>query len=67
MLTAICHCEAVRVTVPRRPSIVTGCNCSICLRYGVLQACCKASTVRVSGAGLHGCYRGRRRSTISAA
>jgi hypothetical protein len=47
MLTATCHCGAVRVTVPRKPRTVTDCNCSICRRYGVLWAYYKAATVRV--------------------
>jgi hypothetical protein len=47
MLTATCHCGAVRVTVPRTPRTITDCNCSICRRYGVLWAYYKASTVKV--------------------
>ena len=47
VLTAICHCGKVRVTVPRVPSSLTDCNCSICRRYGVLWAYYKASTVRI--------------------
>lgn len=47
MLTAICHCGAVTVTVPRKPKSVTDCNCSICRRYGTLWAYYKASTVTV--------------------
>lgn len=50
MLTATCHCGAVRVSVPRRPRSVTDCNCSICRRYGVLWAYYRASTVTVEGA-----------------
>jgi hypothetical protein len=50
MLTATCHCGAVRVTVPRTPPTVADCNCSICRRYGVLWAYYKASTVRVEAA-----------------
>lgn len=50
MLTATCHCGAVRVTVPRTPRSVTDCNCSICRRYGVLWAYYKASTVTVEAA-----------------
>jgi hypothetical protein len=46
VLTATCHCGAVRVTVPRKPRSVTDCNCSICRRYGVLWAYYKASAVR---------------------
>jgi len=47
MLTATCHCGAVRVMVPGKPPTVTDCNCSICRRYGVLWAYYDASTVRV--------------------
>ena len=47
MLTATCHCGAVRVEVPRRPRTVTDCNCSICRRYGVLWAYYKPTSVRV--------------------
>lgn len=47
MLTATCHCGAVRVTIPRKPRSVTDCNCSICRRYGVLWAYYRASTVRL--------------------
>lgn len=50
MLTATCHCGALRVEVPRKPRTLTDCNCSICRRYGTLWAYYKASTVRVSGA-----------------
>jgi hypothetical protein len=42
MLTATCHCGAVRVTVPRKPRTVTDCSCSICRRYGALFARHKA-------------------------
>ena len=50
MLTAICHCGAVRMTIPRRPRSVTGCNCSIRRRYGVLWGYYKASEVQVTAA-----------------
>ena len=50
MLTATCHCGAVRVDVPRRPRSLTNCNCSICHRYGTLWAYYKASEVLVSAA-----------------
>jgi hypothetical protein len=52
MLTATCHCGAVRVHVPRRPASLTNCNCSICRRYGALWAYYKDSEVRLeAGAG----------------
>jgi hypothetical protein len=47
MITATCHCGAIRIEVPRRPRRVTDCNCSICRRYGTLWAYYKADTVRV--------------------
>lgn len=47
MLTATCHCGAVRVTVPRKPRSLNNCYCSICRRYGVLWTYYKAATVRV--------------------
>jgi hypothetical protein len=47
MLTGTCHCGAVRIEVPRRPRMLTSCNCSICRRYGTLWAYYKASDVRV--------------------
>jgi hypothetical protein len=49
MLTATCHCGAVKVEVPRKPRRLTSCNCSICRRYGTLWAYYNASDVRVSG------------------
>jgi hypothetical protein len=50
MLTASCHCGAVRLQVPRRPRTLTSCNCSICRRYGTLWAYYKMKDVRVLGA-----------------
>lgn len=38
MLTGICHCGAVRITVSRRPRRLTSCNCSLCRRYSALWA-----------------------------
>ena len=46
-LTGTCHCGAVRVTLPRRPRMLTDCNCSICRRTGALWAYYRASAVRV--------------------
>jgi len=47
MLTASCHCGAVKVEVPRKPRSLTSCNCSICRRYGVLWAYYKDAEVRL--------------------
>jgi hypothetical protein len=48
MLTATCHCGAIRVEVPHQPEALTNCNCSICRRYGTLWAYYPADTVRVA-------------------
>ena len=48
MISATCHCGAVRVEVPRRPRSLTNCNCSICRRYGVLWAYYKRSDIRIT-------------------
>ncbi len=47
MLTATCHCGAVRIELPRRPRTLTSCNCSICCRYGTLWAYYPVTEVRV--------------------
>ena len=47
MLTATCHCGAVRLEVPRKPRRLTSCNCSICRRYGTLWAYYKFQDVTV--------------------
>ena len=48
MLSATCHCGAVKIEIPRKPRALTNCNCSICRRYGTLWAYYKASDVKVS-------------------
>ena len=50
LLTATCHCGAVRIEVSRRPATLTSCNCSICRRYGTLWAYYRASAVRIHAA-----------------
>jgi hypothetical protein len=47
MLTATCHCGAVRLEIPRKPRQLTSCNCSICRRYGTLWAYYKVRDVKV--------------------
>ncbi len=56
MLSATCHCGAVRIHIPRKPRSLTNCNCSICRRYGVLWAYyrdaeVKLETLKVTGPG----------------
>lgn len=53
MLSAQCHCGAVRIELPRRPRTVTECNCSICRRYGTRWAYYTARTVRIVGHPQH--------------
>ena len=38
MITASCHCGAVRYTVEKAPEMVLDCNCSHCRLYGGLWA-----------------------------
>jgi len=47
MLTATCHCGAVRLELPRKPRRLTDCNCSICRRYGTLWAYYRFRDVKV--------------------
>lgn len=49
MLSATCHCGAVRIEIPFRPTEVTNCNCSICRRIGGLWAYYEVGTVNVIG------------------
>jgi len=53
MLSATCHCGAVRVEIPSRPLEVTNCNCSICRRLGSLWAYYDVGTVKVDGHPQH--------------
>ncbi len=48
-LRASCHCGAVTIEVPQRPTQLTNCNCSLCRRIGALWAYYEVGTVRVSG------------------
>lgn len=38
MITASCHCGAVRLEIARKPKTLTECNCSICRRLGAKWA-----------------------------
>ena len=37
-IEAVCHCGAVRLSVPEAPTSVTSCNCTLCHAYGALWA-----------------------------
>ena len=47
MLSASCHCGAVKIEVSRKPKSLTQCTCSICRRYGARWAYCTRKTARV--------------------
>ncbi len=47
MLEARCHCGRVSIIVPRRPRLLTACNCSLCGRIQPLFAYYKAASVEV--------------------
>ena len=49
MLNATCHCGAVRIEIPARPTEVTNCNCSSCRRLGTLWAYFDVDTVKIQG------------------
>lgn len=49
MISATCHCGAIRIEIPSRPLEVTNCNCSICRRLGSLWAYYDVGTVKVDG------------------
>jgi hypothetical protein len=53
MLSATCHCGAVRIEIPRRPRWLTNCNCSICRRLGTLWAYYPIESVKVIGHPAH--------------
>lgn len=38
MITALCHCTAVKFEIEQPPPWVLDCNCSLCRRYGALWA-----------------------------
>jgi hypothetical protein len=33
-ITATCHCGAITITAPRKPTKINECQCTICRRYG---------------------------------
>lgn len=47
MLTATCHCGAVRIEIARKPVRLSRCTCSICRRYGAHWAYYTRKSVKV--------------------
>lgn len=56
MLSASCHCGAVRLEIARKPRQLTECNCSICRRYGARWAYYRRKAVRVLAGGSLAAY-----------
>ncbi|MEZ5996061.1 MAG: hypothetical protein R3C25_09915 [Hyphomonadaceae bacterium] len=50
MLSASCHCGAVRLTLQQRPGYVNNCNCSFCHKAGAVWGYFASSEVSVAGA-----------------
>jgi hypothetical protein len=48
MITASCHCGAVRMEIAERPTELTDCNCSICRRIGGLWSYYHPSQVKIA-------------------
>jgi hypothetical protein len=58
MIESSCHCGAVKLEILDAPEEVTGCNCSICRRYGALWAYYSPAHVRIiATTGATDCYR----------
>ena len=47
MLEVSCHCGAIAIRLPRRPRVLTACNCSMCARIQPLFAYCVARTLAI--------------------
>lgn len=49
MLSASCHCGAIKLEVDEKPHTLTECTCSICHRLGAQWAYYTRQQVRISG------------------
>jgi hypothetical protein len=50
MIQSSCHCGAVTLGIPRPPTELTDCNCTICRRYGTLWAYYSPKEIAINGA-----------------
>jgi hypothetical protein len=50
-LIAVCHCGAVQLQLPSKPTALTECHCTVCYKYGTLWAYFPRSDVVVTTAG----------------
>ena len=49
-LTGRCHCGAVCITIPHKPSSVTQCNCSLCAKTGFRGIYFSSNQLKIDGA-----------------
>ncbi|HHY50495.1 MAG TPA: GFA family protein [Alphaproteobacteria bacterium] len=52
-ITARCHCGAVELELPRKPAVITRCNCSYCRQIDPLFAYYKRRTIRFRSSAKH--------------
>jgi hypothetical protein len=48
-LTGRCHCGGVSITIPRKPSTMVQCNCSLCTKTGFRGIYFSSEEVKVEG------------------
>lgn len=47
MLIGKCYCGSIQIEIPRKPSSLTDCNCSVCRKYGALWAYYLKHTIKI--------------------
>ncbi|KPI36318.1 uncharacterized protein AB675_7321 [Cyphellophora attinorum] len=52
-VTASCHCGAITVTVPYKPTRINECQCTLCRRYAAAWAYYTTADVQISPAPSH--------------
>lgn len=52
-IIAKCHCGAVEFELPRRPTVITRCNCSYCRQIDPFFAYYKRRTIRFRSSARH--------------
>ncbi len=55
-----CHCGAVRVTIPHPPPYINDCNCSLCVKHGVIWGYFHPDRVSIAGGPLRAYRRADR-------
>jgi hypothetical protein len=47
MILSKCYCGRIQVEIPRKPRLLTDCNCSLCRKYGALWAYFKKNAITI--------------------